>query len=197
MVYVFAILVAMATQAHEADAEHAKYLRLHKEWMRLHEADGSPSQLIVDPRINAMWIETQGEVHNGSTVELPKGFRWYAFHVSQDGVTIRSFPIRLEAPRAATNDESTEELLWVVAMADQKAFRLSFSATRSGTGFHVGSGSRTGDVTIQLPAALAKPTEYKSFVASQGPRASEPKDFIQMREFAVQVKRRTTPPNAE
>ena len=197
MGFVFAFLAVVAAPATEPGAEHAKYTRVHKEWLRLHEADGPQAQLIVDPRKNAMWIEKRGEVHKGYAVDLPEGFRWYAFRVAQDGIIEQSFPIRLTTPRTEIKDESEEESLWVIAMADEEGFQLSFSATRSGIGFHTGTGSRTGDVTIHLPAALPNPTKYRSFVAPQSPRATKPKDFIQMKEFAVKVKRRTTGPNAE
>lgn len=197
MGFVFAFLAASCATGNTAEADHAKYIRVHREWLRLHEADERQARLIVDPLKNAMWIENHGKVQNEYLVDLPKGFRWYAFHVSQDGISERSFPLCLTKPRADIEDESEEEALWVVAMADKASFRLSFLASRSGIAFHAGSGSRTGDITIDLPAALPKPTKLLSFVAPQSPRVSQPKDFFQMKEFAVQVKRRTTPPNYE
>lgn len=191
-----AFLATICATVNTPETDHAKYTRLHKEWLRLHEADERTAQLIIDPRQSAMWIESRGEVHKEYVVDLPEGFRWYAFHVSHDGITERSFPLRLTRPRPDIEDEAKEEHLWVIALTDEEGFRLSFSATRSGIAFHTGLGSRTGDVTIHLPARQSKPTEYKSFVAPQSPRMTEPKDLIQMEEFAVRVERRTAAPNA-
>ena len=194
-----ALLLALSAESDGSAAEHAQYLRVHKEWVRLHESPDVEAHLVIDPREHAMWIEDHGNVHDRFAVGLPQGFRWYAFHVTQNGIVERSFPVRLTAPRPDIVDESKEEQLWVIGVAGNESRQFSFSASRFGTGFHAGSGSMIGVVTFHLPAAsgVGETFKYKSFLASQSPRPMKPKEAIRKDEFSLRVKRRSTAPNAE
>jgi hypothetical protein len=193
------LIIAVSAASDGAAAENAAYLRVHKKWLRLHESPDAQAQLVVDPREHAMWIEDHGNVHDKSAVDLPRGFRWYAFHVTQKGIVERSFPIRLTDPRLDINDELKEEILMIIGVAKNSSQQFSFSASRSGIGFHVGSGSMIGDVTFHLPAASRLNTgiKYKSFLAPQSPRLIKPKETIRKDEVSVRVVRRRTPPIAE
>ena len=198
MSLVVAVLLTLSVTSGTAQAEHAEYIRVHSEWVRLHETTDSQAQLVFDPREGAMWIENHGEIDEGFAVGLQQGLRWYAFHVTQNGVVERSFPIRLIAPRAEIEDEAQEETLLVIAVGDGQGQQFSFSAARSAIGFHVGSNMIRGDVTCHLPALLdAQPPKYKSFLAPQSPRLSKAKEAIKKKLFGVRIKRRTTAPNAE
>lgn len=195
-----ALLIAACFAPDVAEAEHAQFIRVHKEWLRLHEqTSDAQAELVIDPRHNAMWIEDDGNAHDTFAVDLPPGLRWYAFHITQAGIVERSFPVRLTNPRSDIHDESKEEQLWVIGVAENRSHQISFSASRSGTGFHVGSGSMIGDVTFRLPAALPdeRTIKFNSFLASQSPRSMKSRELISKDEFSVLVARRRTPPNVE
>lgn len=194
-----ALLIAVSAGSNGAAAEHDQYPRLRTEWTRLHESPDATAQLVIDPREHAMWIEDHGNVDIKFAANLPQGFRWYAFHVTQYGIVERSFPVRLISPHPDIEDESKEEQLWVIGVGKNKSQQFSISASCSGTRFHAGSGNLIGDVTFHLPAASdgRESVKYKSFLAPQSPLLIKPKEAIRKDEFSVRVKRRSAAPNAE
>ncbi len=193
-----ALLCAVSTPPTDDSAVHDKYLRVHKEWLHRHEAADAKTQLVVDPREHAMWIEDNGDIDGKHIAHLPRGFQWYAFHVTQEGIVERSFPVRLSHPRRDVKHESHQESLLVIGLSKNSSYQLTFSASRYGTGFHVGTGSKiAGAITIPLPR---KPNavvgqSFRSFVVPQSPITSQPQEAIDKGHFAIRIARRPDRPS--
>lgn len=164
--------------------------QVYKEWLRLHKTSDAQSHLVIDPREHSMWIEHAGQVHDTSVVALPRGFRWYAFRISNHGIVKRLFPLRLTTPRPDIDEDSSESI-FVIAISKDKTHRLSLSAHRSGNTFNVGSFSGIGDVTFALPQTpkAGTPIDFKSFVANQSPHAARPRELVANKDISLRVVR--------
>ncbi len=189
------IVVAAVAAAPAANAKHARYMEVHREWVRIHSLEARPpnAPLVIDPREQAMWIEVDGKVHGNSTVALPAAAQWYAFHVTERGIIERSFPVRLTRPQTNVSDNASAEQLWIVGVSKNQSWQCSFSASESAHTFHVGSGSGIDEITLRLPAKPAAPAAardpLRSFVAVQSPRTPQPRETIQTKHFVVRVVR--------
>lgn len=191
MLSLLSFLALLACFAGDGEQQDAKqYTGLHTEWMRLHDSGESTARLKIDPAKRSMWLKCRGERQEKLAVSLPSGLTWYAFQISNQGLRQVTFPLRLQEPREQVEKDSAGESLLIVGMGKDQGFRMSFSATTSGIGFHSGSGNRTGDITVYLPAKVEGPTKYKSFVASDSPRHTNWRESIQTKDFALQIQRR-------
>jgi hypothetical protein len=180
-------------------AEHQRFLRVYHEWQRLDRAPDAVAHLVIDPREHAMWIEDHGKVLEDFVVDIPAGYHWYAFHITQTGIAERTFPLRLTRAWRDVKDEAQEEQVWAVGVAKDQSMQITCSASRSGNGFDVGSGSMIGDVTFRLPALPSdgKAPQFDSFLAPYSPRPTQPKEELRKPEITFRVTRRSTPANAE
>ena len=196
-----AIAVLLASLGANHDVQLQKeYLKVHAEWRRLHEAPNAEAQLVVDPREHALWIEDRGNVHHNSVVDLPRGCRWYAFHVTSVGIVERSFPVRLTHARKDVQDKSQEEVLWVIGVGKNRSWQFSFAASQSsGWVFHVGSGSPVKEITFDLPDVSPGENQsiHRSFLARQSPFQKKPAELIKKPEFNLRVVRRAEPRKAD
>lgn len=186
--------------AHDrAMAEQQRYLHVYHEWQRLDRVSDAQAHLVIDPREHAMWIEDHGKVLEGFVVDIPEGYRWYAFHITQNGIAERSFPLRLTKAWRDVKDEAQEEQVWALGVAKDRSMQITSSASRSGNSFGVGSGNMIGDVTFSLPALSpdGKAPRFDSFLAPHSPRPAKPKEEIRKPEITFRVTRRAAPANAE
>ena len=212
---------AFADTRSDADAEHtryveenAQYLRLHKEWLRLHYVIDPPpvspdklpkgtAELVLDPRKNAMWIEDKGEVHEDFVLELPSRLRWHAFHVTRLGVVERQFPIRLVRPRLALNVEAPQtkqtDTVMVFGIAEGQPFRMfTFSASTTGGTSFSGPGWSSPVAKARFPVTLHFPKKSSDdlnlmdcgILSPELPRKSRPRDFVDKGDVSIRIVRR-------
>jgi hypothetical protein len=137
-----------------APAEHLKFKRIHDEWVHLQETNASStsSQLVIDPRVRAMWIENNGVAQDGFSAPLPPGVEWSAFYISNRGIAECAFPVRLSHSQKAREKDSASEQMWICGSSPNQSWQLSFSARGTAREFHIGSGSAIDLVTLRMPA---------------------------------------------
>lgn len=138
--------------------ELRSYTALHHSFRDLQNKDGD-TNLCIDPREGAMWLETKGRIIPSEVRRLPSGMKWKAFHVTQDGLAEIVFPVRIDRPREDVTAVRDTEAIFVLGVGEKEGMNLSFSAAPSGKNlFNVGLGSGIRSMEIRLPQ---KETNYK------------------------------------
>jgi hypothetical protein len=190
-----AIAVLLALPGASQDTQlQAEYLRVHGHWLNLHLHEGTDinARLVFDPREHAFWIERGHRVDKESIAELPRGLRWYAFHITSSGIVERTFPVTLIRPRTDVESESQEEQLCMIAVGADRYWQFSFAALKSGWSFHSGTGNRIDEFAVELsakpqPSAEATPS---LFLKPQSPFQKKTVEMIKKPQFTIRVTRR-------
>ena len=137
--------------------EQRSYTGLHQSFRDLQDKDGD-TNLCIDPREGAMWLETNGRIIPSEVRRLPSGMKWKTFHMTQDGLAEIVFPVRIDRPREDVKTVRESEVIFVVGVGEKETLNMSFSATPSGNGFGVGFQTGIRSMEIQLPQ---KDTSYE------------------------------------
>src|SRR5262245_43598216 len=111
------LLVALSVP-NDSMAENQRFVALYHQWQRLHESAATDevranSYLIVEPREEAVWIETDGKIESDAVQPLPRGLEWSAYLITSQGVTQISFPVRLSHPRSIVENDDEAEEIWI------------------------------------------------------------------------------------
>jgi hypothetical protein len=198
MTFEILVLFSAITAPPAATPDHAKYKEVFAKWQCIHELEGQSAnaQLVIDPRERAIWIENDGTIHREhGFADLPEGFEWSAFHITNRGIVECSFPVRLARP-SIKNDSGSEEL-WIIGASKSQGWQFSFSSNTPARGYHIGSGSPIKTLTFRQPphsvTSNADPASLRSFLVPQTPRTRESKESIQAKHFSIHIVRESNP----
>ncbi len=156
--FIFALLLS-ASNLLGADRieEQISYTALHQSFRDLQDKNGD-TNLCIDPREGAMWLETNGRIVPSEVRRLPSEMKWKAFHMTQDGLAEIAFPVRIDRPREDVIEICESEGIFVVGVGKKETLTMSFSATPSGNSFAVGFQTGIQSMEIRLPQ---KDTSYE------------------------------------
>jgi len=176
-------------------ARQHKILAVQKEWLNLHwnAKTAVDAQLVIDPRVRGMWIETGGQVRENSEVALlPQATQWTAFYITNRGITERSFPLRIRTPRSETDDEQGE-IIYIIGASEENTWVISMCARKTGHMFHAGHGSKRGDIKLRLEPRHApadeREAQFNSILAAQSPWKAKWSESHQTEHFKISIER--------
>ncbi|XZE45030.1 hypothetical protein SH467x_000231 [Pirellulaceae bacterium SH467] len=163
-----AFFIALLLTAHHvlgADQieKQRSYTALHQSFRDLQNKEGD-TNLCIEPRKEAMWVETDGRIIPSEVRQLPSGMEWRAFHVTQNGLAEIGFPVRIGRPREDVTAVLDSEEIFVIGVGEGETLNMSFSATPAGNGFNVGFGYGIRSMEIRLPQKDIKHTLQKDLL---------------------------------
>lgn len=173
---------------------------IYREWFRLHSAAAHQgrtiqAEIVFAPQRGTLTLSRGGQKPE-KTIQLPSGLKWYAFHVSVDGVRELSFPVVLERPHhhdPRTLQDDEEIVIVGDAAKTQTYFRIGSrlsGVTAGGSGPSRGISKRNH---YRVPMQARQEHRFAGDVSmlASDKLQSRPSEILQSGEVSVQVVRQS------